>query len=569
MTGWIEMKKILLFLLLIIGTLLLSQAVLGYDIRPIWKTYHSTDETYKILKDLAADHSSVMSYEVIGKSILGKDILMFKIGNPNGGKFMFDGRIHGPEDCGTEDGIEFIRWVLESNDPDAKQVLRNNYLLFIPVINVDTAEKRQNLRRSYTSSDGVITKVVYGVDLNRNFVTGFGSSGSSDPADDYDYRGISAGSEPETKAVRSAMQKYLKNDGHSIYLNVHCGMQMLRYYSDTATTKKVVQGITTISAEKGVSTNSYYPPRRSGGGGFVMSDGASFSGGNGWILEVTTWDKLPATLNDYLTVWHTKVFPIYLAMAQAVEITSNSTCISSWQCGTWSNCVASTQSRTCIDLNKCAVNKIEKRSCTVSTNLGLKGSWDLSTNYFDKIAKNTALSYGKTIFVSDSNYGSVLKLNNSNSYLKIIYTNGSLKPQNGFTVDVKVKFDSVRHSHIVKDAKSYLLQRVYVNATTSRFQAGVYSGNKWYPILSSSTDLQTDKWYRVTYTYDKNSGVFKLYINKKLDMQKTWSGVVDASSSSEIFIGNSDSFDRWLKGGIRDLRIYNLALSNTEISNLV
>jgi len=561
------MKRLVLMSLLLIGVLLFVQPASGFDARPVWKIYHSTNETYQILKDMAAKHSSVMSYEVIGKSTLGQDILLFKIGNPQGGKFMFDGKVHGAEDCGTENGIEFIRWVLESNDPDAQRVLNNNYLLFIPYINIDTIN-RPNMRRQYVLGDNSVINVAHGVDLNRNFVTGFGSSGTSDPSDSYDYMGNSAGSEPETKAVRFAMQKYLKNDNHSIYLNVHCGMQLLRYYSNTNTTKKVVNGITSISAAEGVTTNSYYPPSQFQPGGYVMADGATFSGGNGWMLEVSTWDKMPLTLNDYLQTWYPRVFPIYLAMAQAVEKTSNGPCISSWQCSTWNNCIGGSQSRTCTDTNNCnnlAGKPSEKQSCITS---GLCGSWDLSTNYLDKIKGNNALAYDNTIFVSDATYGSVLRFNNSNSYLKIAYVNNSLTPQNGFTVDVKVKFDSVRQNHIVRDIESYLLQRVYIDQTTSMFQAGVYSNNVWYPILTSPTVLQMNKWYRVTYTYDKQSGVFKLYIDKNLDVQQTWSGTVDTSPSSQIFVGNRDQLDRWLDGNIHDLRIYNRALTDTEIINL-
>lgn len=204
-----------------------------------------------------------------------------------------------------------------------------------------------------------------------------------------------------------------------------------------------------------------------------------------------------------------------------------------------------------------------------STASGLRGSWDLATNYIDTVIGNSALAYGNTIFVSDSIYGSVLKFDKSNSYLKIPYTDSSLRPQEGFTVDVKVKFNSVRQSYVVSDVESYLLQRLYIDATTSRFQAGVFSNNVWTPILNSVTNLQTGKWYRVTYTYDQSSGMFKLYLDKKLNTQKTWSGTVDASSSSQIFVGNREQMDRWLDGSIHDLKIYNRALSDTEVSTLV
>ena len=150
-------------------------------------------------KELSAKHSTYMSYEVIGKSILGNDILLFKIGNPDGGAILFDGRMHGAEDAGTEGGYLFAKWILESGESEADKILRNNYVLIIPIVNVDSYY-RSNMRSQYTLADGTI---IYcnGVNLNRNFVSGFGSSGLDDPNDPYDYRGLYAASEPETQAV--------------------------------------------------------------------------------------------------------------------------------------------------------------------------------------------------------------------------------------------------------------------------------------------------------------------------------------------------------------------------------
>jgi hypothetical protein len=288
------------------------------NIRTTGGTYHSSDEVYNLLKDMASSHPGKMSYEIIGKSIQGKDILLFAAGNlalcsPNEqGKFMFDGRVHGPEDCGTENGIEFIRWALDSNDADAIRVRNNNCLLFIPIINIDTL-KRQNMRRNYTAEEGGPLNVPYGVDLNRNAPTGFGGSGNASPLNNYEYRGISGGSEPETKAYMNAMNKYKPN----VYMNVHCGMQILQYRQNTAITQKIISLITNISNARGANTNNYYPPGQGCGGGMVCAEGNIY--GSGWIHETSKWETLSPTLEEYLSVWYPRAFPIYLAMAQAIE----------------------------------------------------------------------------------------------------------------------------------------------------------------------------------------------------------------------------------------------------------
>jgi hypothetical protein len=286
--------------------------------------YHTNEQVYSIMNSLISTHPGLIDSQVIGKTIQGRDIMLYRAGNPNGGVFMFDGRIHGPEDCGTEAGINFITWALTSSEPEAVRVRENNYLIFIPVFNAD-GYKRQNMRRNYTFANGSILYTPHGIDMNRNFPTGFGGSGVDDPTDDYDYRGLSGGSEPEVTAVSNAMQTYLKNDGHSIYVNVHCGGQYLRYHTSNAASQKVVSLIANISAAKGTRTIELYGSGTACLGGYACTEGDKYSGGNGWLFEITTWSKLPNTLDIYNREWYPQAFPVYLAMAQSVERPSNTT----------------------------------------------------------------------------------------------------------------------------------------------------------------------------------------------------------------------------------------------------
>jgi hypothetical protein len=302
----------------IIVIVTLFSGITSVEAREVSAVYHSIDQAYSILNNLKTSYSTQVSSEVIGKSILGKDILMYKIGNPNGGKFMFDGRIHGPEDCGTENGLAFVQWVLTSNESEAKSVLQNNYLLFIPGINVDTT-RRQNMRRNYTLSNKTVIQVSDGVDLNRNFVNGWGDSGSTDSQNDYEFIGLYSASEPETQAVRNAMNKFKPK----VYLNVHCGGgPILRYYSDSKTTQSVMDYITNISKKTGANTNNLYSPRQYQAGGYVFADGDTYTGGSSWLFEVSLWANLPDTLAEYKTNQYFQSFPIYLAMAKAVQTTT-------------------------------------------------------------------------------------------------------------------------------------------------------------------------------------------------------------------------------------------------------
>ena len=107
-------------------------------VRPNW-TYTPQDQMIDQWKSLCDAHPQWASYETIGKSILGKDIWLFKIGTPSGGRVMYDGQGHGSEDAGTEILYKFCTWLLESNNTLANHILQYNYHLIIPILNVDAS----------------------------------------------------------------------------------------------------------------------------------------------------------------------------------------------------------------------------------------------------------------------------------------------------------------------------------------------------------------------------------------------------------------------------------------------
>ncbi|MEM4733384.1 MAG: M14 family zinc carboxypeptidase, partial [Candidatus Bathyarchaeia archaeon] len=119
--------------------------------------YRDYDSYIASFKNLANSYPNLITYEAIGKTVLGKEILMFKIGNPAGGKVLFDGAIHGWESLGGELLYLYAKWLLTSRDPLAYRILSRDYTLLIPAPNTDGYNKwRTNANH---------------VDLNRNFAT--------------------------------------------------------------------------------------------------------------------------------------------------------------------------------------------------------------------------------------------------------------------------------------------------------------------------------------------------------------------------------------------------------------
>jgi hypothetical protein len=177
-------------------------------------TFRTHGEQIKQWRTLIAAHPSQASATILGHTYEDRDIWAFKVGNPSGGVVIWDASTHGWEDLGAEIAYLFADWLLNSGDASATTILNQNYWIFVPSVNNDTSD-RDNM--NYTVCGN-------GVDLNRNYVSGFNYV--SDCLGDYgDSNGGSAGSEPETQTMRALMNQYSptvtgKKAG---YVNCHYG----------------------------------------------------------------------------------------------------------------------------------------------------------------------------------------------------------------------------------------------------------------------------------------------------------------------------------------------------------
>ncbi|MDH7564234.1 MAG: M14 family zinc carboxypeptidase [Candidatus Bathyarchaeota archaeon] len=244
-------------------------------------------------KSLAVTYPSLVTYETVGKTVQNKDIILFKIGNPSGGKILIDGAMHGAENLGSELLYYYARWLLTSSDPLATQILSNNYMLLIPALNVD---KYGNARKNAN-----------GVDLNRNFATNWQYGGSSDPSSDY-YRGTAPLSEPESQALVQAFQSWKP----AFYINLHRGGSVLygSTYCNSTYYSLLHSKIKTLANQRQVP---YYSFQSIAGAGFAMSDAAK-AGSTGFLLELVDWQEI--TLQQIETEILPKFIPIIAVLSQ-------------------------------------------------------------------------------------------------------------------------------------------------------------------------------------------------------------------------------------------------------------
>ncbi len=210
-----------------------------------WSAFRSYSEPGGIRDELtatAARHPKLAKLVTIGRTTQGKPILAVKVTKNarttrDGARpsTAYVGAQHAREWITVEMNRRLLHHVLDNYGTDAAitNLLNRTELWFVPVANPDGYDYtftegnrlwRKNLRDN--DGDGQITGVD-GVDLNRNYAYkwGYDNEGSSpDPSSDT-YRGPSANSEPETRALDGLFRRV----GFEFFINYHSAAQLLLY----------------------------------------------------------------------------------------------------------------------------------------------------------------------------------------------------------------------------------------------------------------------------------------------------------------------------------------------------
>ncbi|MGZ6697055.1 MAG: M14 family zinc carboxypeptidase [Solirubrobacteraceae bacterium] len=176
---------------------------------------------------LAVKNPSVVKEEVIGKSILGQDIMAYKVTQgardiPDGSRpaVLYNSTQHAREWISTEVERRTFKYLLDSSkqtDGEAiKRLLQTRELWFVPVVNPDGYDYtfvnkgsrlwRKNLR---DVNGGGFSQDADGVDTNRNWPTNWNydlEGASNDPSNET-FHGSGPGSEPEVQAMRGLEQR--------------------------------------------------------------------------------------------------------------------------------------------------------------------------------------------------------------------------------------------------------------------------------------------------------------------------------------------------------------------------
>ncbi|OAA72837.1 carboxypeptidase A1 precursor [Akanthomyces lecanii RCEF 1005] len=199
-----------------------------------FNSYHAYADHLQYLNDLASQYSKNAKVVTSGNSLQGNPITGLHIfGSSGGGKkpaVVLHGTVHAREWIASMVVEYFINELVSKYGSDQKItsfVDKYDFYLF-PIVNVDgfkytqTSNRMWRKNRQTTSGSNCL-----GHDINRNWPYKWDVPGgaSTNPCAE-DFRGVSAGDAPETKALSAFLQKTKNAQGLKLYIDYHSYSQL-------------------------------------------------------------------------------------------------------------------------------------------------------------------------------------------------------------------------------------------------------------------------------------------------------------------------------------------------------
>ncbi|KFB39443.1 AGAP008071-PA-like protein [Anopheles sinensis] len=202
------------------------QAALSVDDFNVLDFFLTYDETTAWLQALQAAYPDRVVVESIGASVEERDIYSITI-NPNQEQtVIITANVHAREWVAMTSAIYIIHELVRN--PDSYPELTQFKWIIVPMPNPDGYEYSRLENRYWRKNRSPQAGGTVGVDLNRNFEFQwdvFIKNEDIDPTEET-YRGPSAGSEPETKALANLI---LLNNAAVLYLDMHSYGQYIFY----------------------------------------------------------------------------------------------------------------------------------------------------------------------------------------------------------------------------------------------------------------------------------------------------------------------------------------------------
>lgn len=181
--------------------------------RGFFDAYQDYTGVSNYVNSLASSYPGFVTRISLGNSLQGREIFGCRVtspappigGSPRKPVVFFNSEQHAREWIGVMVDMYIATQILSQypTDPTIKKLLDTYEFVFVPLSNPDGYNITWTTNRMWRKNARVISGVVRGVDLNRNWSVGWGlSSGSSGSSTSETYRGTAPFSEPETQVLR-------------------------------------------------------------------------------------------------------------------------------------------------------------------------------------------------------------------------------------------------------------------------------------------------------------------------------------------------------------------------------
>uniref|UniRef100_A0A8D2DUC6 Carboxypeptidase A5 n=1 Tax=Sciurus vulgaris TaxID=55149 RepID=A0A8D2DUC6_SCIVU len=196
-----------------------------------YSSYHTLEEIYSWIDNFVAENSNIVSKIHIGNSFENRSILVLKFstGGSRRPAIWIDTGIHSREWITHATGIWTAKKIVSEFGKDRvlTSILKAMDIFIELVTNPDgfafTHSMNRLWRKNKSSRPGIFC---IGVDLNRNWKSGFGGNGSNSNPCSETYHGPSPQSEPEVAAIVN----FITSHGNfKVLISIHSYSQMLMY----------------------------------------------------------------------------------------------------------------------------------------------------------------------------------------------------------------------------------------------------------------------------------------------------------------------------------------------------
>lgn len=191
--------------------------------------YKNPDEIEDFIQEVHAKYPAITEVKSIGKTLEGRDILAIKISDnakvdEQEPVYFVNAMHHAREVMTPEITTDMVDYLTSNYGSNAEVTnwVNNTEIWVIPMFNLDGNNKMWNENSMWRKN----TRNNHGVDINRNYPTGWNScSGSSGSTGAQDYRGTGPASEPETQA----MMKFVASIKPVFSISYHSYSELVLY----------------------------------------------------------------------------------------------------------------------------------------------------------------------------------------------------------------------------------------------------------------------------------------------------------------------------------------------------